>query len=110
MDLEDQLRSLFPDHKPEEADKPEEPAERAFWIPPHTVDCVYEKRKGKPVTIIRNYNGTPKDFNALASELKKNLHVGGGIKKEEIVIQGDYRDRIMELLESYGFDIRRVGG
>lgn len=110
MDLEDQLRNLFPDHKPEEPNEPEESPDPGFWIPQDTVDCVYEKRKGKPVTVIRNYNGTREDLNALASMLKKELHVGGGVKNEQIVIQGDYRDRIMNILKEYGFHIRRVGG
>lgn len=110
MDLEDQLRNLFPDHKPENPDPAGDEETPPFWIPPHVVDCVYEKRKGKAVAVIRNYNGTAQDLSALASELKKLLHVGGGIKGEDIVIQGDVRDKIMDILKSHGFKVRRVGG
>lgn len=110
MDLKDQLKNLFPDHEPEENAQNEPKEDLGFWIPPHTVDCVYEKRKGKPVTVIRNYMGTKDDLTSLASTLKKELHVGGGIKNEEIVIQGDYRERIMNILKEFGFQIRRVGG
>jgi len=111
MDLEDQLRQLFPDHEPE-SDPQEETAEPEvdFWLQQDPLLCKYEKRKGKPQTIIAGYNGADKDFKALAKALKKHLHVGGGIKNEEIIIQGDYRDQIMDFLKKSGFSVKRVGG
>lgn len=111
MDLEDQLRQLFPDHEPE-SDTQEETAEPEvdFWLQQDPLLCKYEKRKGKPQTIIAGYNGADKDFKALAKALKKHLHVGGGIKNEEIIIQGDYRDQIMDFLKKSGFSVKRVGG
>lgn len=108
MDLQDQLKNLFPDHTPEETTKKEE--KPAFWIQESPILCKYEKRKGKPVTIISGYNGTSKDLKALSKALKQLLHVGGSHKNEEIVIQGDYRDKIMMFLKSHGFQVKRVGG
>ena len=72
--------------------------------------CKYEKRKGKPITILEGYNGSKEDFKTLAKTLKKNLSVGGGIKDDAIIIQGDYRDKIMQLLSGMGFKVKRVGG
>ena len=72
--------------------------------------CKYEKRKGKPITIIEGYNGADNDFKVLAKELKTHLGVGGTVKDDSIIIQGDYRDTIMKLLTEKGFKVKRVGG
>ena len=109
MDLQDQLKKLFPDHQPEESegktvDKPD------FWVQDDPLLCKYEKRKGKPITIIDGYNGAAEDFKKLAKELKQLLSVGGSFKNEQIIIQGDYRDKIMDFLRQKGFKVKRVGG
>ncbi len=110
MDLEDQLKKLFPDHQPEKSN--DEPTEEpdTLWIQEEPLLCKYEKRKGKPVTIISGYTGAHEDFKQLAKELKTQLGVGGSFKNEEIIIQGDYRPQIMESLKQRGFNVKRVGG
>ena len=111
MDLQDQLKNLFPDHQPEDEQEGQQSVpEPEFWLQEEPLLCKYEKRKGKPQTIIAGYTGAEKDFKVLAKALKKHLHVGGGIKNEEIIIQGDYRDKIMEYLKESGFTVKRVGG
>ena len=72
--------------------------------------CKYEKRNGKPITLIEGYTGADADFKVLAKELKTRLGVGGSVKEEKIIIQGDYRDKIMEFLKEKGFKVKRVGG
>ena len=109
MDLQDQLKNLFPDHTPSEANNSSE-EESSLWIQYDPLICKYEKRKGKPITIIEGYTGTTSDFKELASEIKKMLSVGGSFKDDKIIIQGDYRDRIMKFLRDKGFKIKRVGG
>lgn len=108
MDLKDQLKQLFPDHEPEETEDIKE--EPTFWLQDDPLICKYEKRKGKPCTIIEGYNGADSDFKELAKELKKLLSVGGSYKNDQIIIQGDYRDKIMDFLKSKGFSVKRVGG
>ena len=49
-------------------------------------------------------------LNFLAKEIKKLLSVGGSFKNEQIIIQGDYRDKIMGFLKNKGFKVKRVGG
>ncbi|MFT7900309.1 translation initiation factor [Tenacibaculum ascidiaceicola] len=107
MDLQDQLKNLFPDHQFEE--KPEE-KKPDVWLQDEPILCKYEKRKGKPVTIIDGYNGATQDFKKLAKEIKTKLSVGGSFKDDTIIIQGDYRDAIMQLLKDKGFNVKRVGG
>ncbi len=108
MDLQDQLKNLFPDYVPEDPG-PENP-EPEVWMQDAPILCRYEKRRGKPVTILEGYTGADADFAKLSRKIKKELGVGGSFKKEQVIIQGDYRDRIMHLLKEMGFTVKRVGG
>jgi len=108
MDLQDQLKNLFPDHVQEEV--PVEKTTDDIWMQDQPLICKYEKRKGKPITIIEGYTGADNDFKKLAKELKTKLSVGGSFKNDQIIIQGDYRDKIMQMLTEKGFKVKRVGG
>lgn len=110
MDLQDQLKNLFPEHAPEEKPQEELDAKDTLWIQDEPLICKYEKRKGKAITIIEGYTGLPQDFKILAKEIKQMLGVGGSFKNESIIIQGDYRDKIMDFLKDKGFKTKRVGG
>ena len=107
MDLRSQLKMLFPDHQEEEVPEEVRPNE---WMQDEPLLCKYEKRNGKPITVIEGYNGADSDFKILAKELKNQLGVGGAVKNDTILIQGDYRDKIMTLLKEKGFKVKRVGG
>ena len=109
MDLQDQLKNLFPDHQPPK-DNINAKKETEIWKQDDPIICKYEKRKGKPITLLEGYTGAEKDFKKLARELKTTLSVGGTIKNDIIIIQGNYRDRIMEILLEKGFRVKRVGG
>ena len=110
MDLQEQLKKLFPTHEIS-ADEPEiVPEKTEVWIQSEPMICKFEKRKGKPTTIIEGYTGTDEDFKLLAKELKTKLSVGGSFKDGAIILQGDYRDKIMKILQDKGFKTKRVGG
>ncbi|MDI1255686.1 MAG: translation initiation factor [Flavobacterium sp.] len=109
MDLQDQLKNLFPDHQPSPEEAPIH-EEKQLWIQQEPMICKFEKRKGKPTTIIEGYTGADEDFKILAKELKTKLSVGGTFKDDAIIIQGDYRDKIMQILKEKGFKVKRVGG
>lgn len=108
MDLKDQLKKIFPEHQEETETSADN--ESGLWLQDEPILCKFEKRKGKPQTILEGYTGADKDFKQLTSELKKLLGVGGSYKNETIIIQGDYRDKIMEYLREQGFKVKRVGG
>lgn len=108
MDLQDQLKKLFPDHIPQKEEAHEEKSD--IWMQEDPIICKYEKRKGKPITILEGYTGADSDFKKLAKELKTKLSVGGSFKNDKIIIQGDYRDKIMVILKEKGFNVKRVGG
>jgi len=107
MDLKDQLKDLFPDHQEKEVPKE---IKSAIWMQEEPLLCQYEKRKGKATTVIAGYTGATSDFKKLAKEIKQLLSVGGSFKDDTIIIQGDYRDKIMEFLKNKGFKVKRVGG
>lgn len=107
MDLSEQLKNLFPNHEFKE--NPVEP-ESNIWLQDEPLQCKFEKRKGKVNTVIAGYTGATEDFKILAKEIKTMLGVGGSFKNDEIIIQGDYRDRIMTFLKEKGFKVKRVGG
>lgn len=109
MDLQDQLKNLFPDHIEQETSE-ELNQESKIWMQDDPILCKYEKRKGKPITILEGYTGANEDFKILAKEIKTKLSVGGSFKDDKIIIQGDFRDKIMEMLKEKGFNVKRVGG
>jgi translation initiation factor 1 len=109
MDLQDQLKNFFPEHIPEESDNANE-TETNLWMQDDPIICKFEKRKGKPITILEGYTGATEDFKILAKELKTKLSVGGSFKDDKIIIQGDFRDKIMQILKDKGFAVKRVGG
>jgi translation initiation factor 1 len=108
MDLHGQLKNLFPEHVEEISNETE--TENNLWMQDAPIICKYEKRKGKPITILEGYTGSNKDFKVLAKEIKTKLSVGGSFKNDKIIIQGDYRDKIMQMLKDKGFNVKRVGG
>jgi translation initiation factor 1 len=109
MDLQDQLKNLFPDHTESEVEETKD-SEKELWMQDDPIMCKYEKRKGKPITILEGYTGAIEDFKKLAKELKTKLSVGGSFKDDKIIIQGDYRAKIMNILKEKGFKVKRVGG
>jgi len=110
MDLQEQLKNLFPDHEVSAEAEEVVETEQELYVQKEPMICKYEKRKGKATTIIEGYEGSDDDFKLLAKEIKTKLSVGGSFKDGAIIIQGDYRDKIMTILKEKGFKTKRVGG
>jgi len=65
----------------------------------------FEKRNGKPATIISNFQGSESELKDLAATLKKHCGVGGSAKDDEILIQGDVRNKVSEFLRRQGHSV-----
>jgi len=81
----------------------------------HTLIEAHYSKKGRGGKIVTVLKGFDKDIDInelkkLAKFLKNKLHVGGSVKNNEIIIQGNNRTRIAEYLIELGFRVKNIGG
>ena len=76
------------------------------------LEAHFEKkgRGGKTAVIIKGFVGSDDALKNLAKALKNHCAVGGSTKDGEIIIQGNFRDKIMDYLKNKGYKVKRVGG
>ena len=69
-----------------------------------------KQRAGKVATIVKGFEGSEEQLKDLAKVLKSACGVGGSAKDGEILIQGEKRDKVMQVLKEKGYQVKRVGG
>lgn len=112
-DWKDRLGIVFSTNNEFEYNKDDD--DSAEYTPCPTKQLLYvsldrKKRKGKNITLIEGFLGTDNDIKELAKKLKQKCGVGGSSKDGEILIQGDFRDKIINLLHEMGYKTKQKGG
>lgn len=67
-------------------------------------------RKGKSVTVVTGFQSSPDTLKALLKKIKSQCGTGGAVKEDNLEIQGDFRDKILELLRKEGYKAKISGG
>ena len=76
------------------------------------VSVCFEKkgRKGKGVTIIKDFPGSPMELGLLSKKIKTSFGIGGSVKNNEIIVQGKWQEKVLEMLQKEGYKAKKVGG
>ena len=82
--------------EPEQQTLPKQQQKLRVWRDTHG-------RAGKVATVVRGFVGTSADLEELGKSIKRKIGVGGSVKDGEIIIQGENRDRVLQILISDGY-------
>lgn len=82
-------------------------------VPPAEQDLrihLERRRGGKLVTVIKGWKGPPQEWQTVGQRIKKECGTGGTLKGDTLLVQGDFRDRILATLKALGYRAKKAGG
>jgi translation initiation factor 1 len=107
MDWRDKLHDLKSD-LPQGDEVPESSDFKILRLQKDPLRVELDKRNGKPATLVTQFLGTDEELKELAKSLKIKCGVGGSSRDGEILIQGDMRVKVTELLLVMGYKVKRI--
>ena len=108
MDWRDKLSNLKSD-LPQVEEVPEQPkTANAKKRQNEPLRVELDKRNGKPTTLITDFKGTDAELKDLAKDLKVKCGAGGSSRDGEILVQGDFRVKIADILVAMGFKVKKI--
>jgi len=93
------------DHDEDQSEETLDPNEQLLYV---SIDR--KQRGGKEVTLVEGFVGLDDDLKDLGKFLKSKCGVGGTSKDGDIIVQGKFKDKVAELLESKGYKVKKKGG
>lgn len=85
--------------------------EKTLAASQQTLYIALERLKGgKVATIIENFIGSENDLQTLGKQLKNKCGVGGTVKDNIILLQGEHREKVIQLLGALGYKSKKKGG
>ncbi|MDH6355177.1 translation initiation factor 1 [Dysgonomonas sp. PH5-45] len=110
-DWKDRLNVVYstnPDFRFQTEDESEEVETAPKEKQPLRIQLDKRNRKGKAVTLVTGFVGSEEDLESLGKFLKVKCGVGGSAKDGEIIVQGDLRNKVLELLQKEGYAKSRI--
>ncbi|NLO70257.1 MAG: translation initiation factor [Porphyromonadaceae bacterium] len=108
MDWKDKLNALRSEVPQVEHDSTPEPKPKQKKVQSLPLRIELDKRKGKLATLITEFEGNEEELKILAKVLKDKCASGGSQRDGEILIQGDFRVKISEILQEMGYKIKKI--
>ena len=109
MDWKDKLNSLYHSvPRSQESENTPSITEKEPKIKQQTLRVELDKRNGKPATLVTEFEGNEEELKELAKYLKVKCGSGGSARGGEILIQGDFRTKVSELLLDKGYKVKKI--
>lgn len=106
MDWKDALGAMYEAAPQEEKNEVETAYSQPTQAKKQHFCLQFQRRNGKPATLITGFEGTDEELKELAKQLKVTLGVGGSARGGEILMQGDVRDKVRTWLRNQGHQVK----